>query len=94
MKLDTFSKVLLVLIALFLGIIALSPYIGGRSAYADPGAKFDYVQVWGNLPGHGLLLFDTRDGSLWEYWPNALEGKTKPEYAGKLTELGEPIAKN
>lgn len=99
MKKDSFLKVTLVLIALFLGIIALRPFLEIRSTSANPGGKFDYIQVWCSscflpgLPEKGghLILLDSRNGDIWAYSDKAMAGQAKPILYGKLKEIGQPI---
>ena len=101
MKFDSFLKVTLVMIAIFLGIIAANGYLKSHEAIASPGAKFDYIQIWAmgySLPGlphdSHIILFDTRNGNVWAYSDGAMVGKGTPSYIGKLAELGKPILKN
>lgn len=98
MKKDTFLKLTLVLIVLFLGIIALRPFLEIRAASANPGGKFDYIQVWCSscslpgLPSEGhFILFDSRNGDIWIYSDKAMASQAKPLLYGKLKEIGQPI---
>jgi len=104
MKTDSFTKVLLVLIALFLGVIALRPFLQPELAVGSPGGKFDYVQAWetsistvgvGSREGlliNNSIIFDSRTGDLWGYTREALNGKKNPEYLGTVTDLGKPFS--
>lgn len=98
MKKDTFVKVTMVLIALFLGIIALRPFFEIGSASANPGGKFDYIQVWCSscsfpgLPREGhFIILDSRNGNIWVYSDKAMAGQANPLLYGKLNEIGQPI---
>jgi len=91
MKIDSFVKVTLVLIVVFLGIIALKPILQPEGVIAASGGKFDYIQNWSGLKD--ILIFDSRTGDLWGYSGKALIGKEAPYYVGRLTELGKPFAK-
>ena len=100
MKIDSFIKVTLVMIAILLGIIVANDNLKSHEANADPGASFDYVQVlcsscaFPGLPREGhIILFDSRNGNIWAYSDEAMAGKATPSYCGKLTELGKPIVK-
>jgi hypothetical protein len=98
MKFDSFVKVMLVLIVLFLGMIALKPIFETQSASANPGGKYDYVRIWGDDTnyagaGRGWIFFDAKSGDIWRYDSDSIIGGKKPYYIGKLTELGEPIVR-
>jgi general secretion pathway protein G len=95
MKNQVIVKVALVFIALLLVLIALQLFLRRRG-------KFDYVQVWGDMFiaaamdstaawAPCLVLFDQRDGAVWGYSLDALDGKRAPVPLGKLTKLGAPI---
>ena len=103
MKSDRFVKGTLVLIAVFLGIIALKPIFKTETVQANPGGKLDFVQGLGtysrssaNFSGWRVLLFDSRTGDLWEYraLSSVGRGDGKPIYRGTITELGKPILHN
>jgi hypothetical protein len=60
---------MLFLIAVFLGIIALQPYVNPeRTAHADAG-RFDHVTIVAPMflyrGGQGVLLMDKRNGNIW-----------------------------
>jgi len=100
MKFNSFIKVTLVMITFFLGIIVANGYLKSDEAIANPGGKFEYVQMWAmgySLPGlpreAHIILFDSRNGDVWAYSDTAMVGKGTPSYLGKLTELGKPIMK-
>jgi len=64
-----FIKSMLLAIAVFLGMIALRPYVApDRTVKADSG-RFDYVQIvsaqfiWNGT--QGVLLLDKRNGNVW-----------------------------
>jgi len=100
MKSNSFLRVALVIIAIFMGLVIANSYLKPNKAIASPGGKFDYIQVWAmgyTLPGlpreSHIILFDSRNGDVWAYSDAAIVGKEKPSYVGKLTELGKPIMK-
>jgi hypothetical protein len=88
MKADKFTKVILLIIAIFLGIIALKPLsqlptaIAGQSTFDD--VKFVPVSATADI-----LLFDIKSRKLWHY--DVREGI--PKYMGKLVEAGKPFEK-
>jgi hypothetical protein len=91
MKTDRFTKLLLIVIALFLGIIALRPFFEITPVHANSG-QFDYLDVEaivGPFGGAGVLFFDSRTGEIWIYGIDERSGK----YEGrlKLTELGRNL---
>jgi hypothetical protein len=68
-KTDWFLKLTLLAIALFLGMIALRPYVSpDQSVKADSG-QFDYVQIISAQfiynGATGVLLLDKRNGNVW-----------------------------
>ena len=100
MKLNSFTKVSLVTIAILLGAILLISNLKSHQANASPGSSFEYVQVWAMgycLPGlpqeSHIILFDSRNGDVWAYSDKAMVGRAEPSYLGKLKELGKPIMK-
>jgi len=100
MKFDSFVKVMLVLIALFLGIIALKPFFETQFATENLGGKKDYIQVWCSscvIPGlpykSHFIFFNSNTGDIWAYSDEALAGKSNPIYLGRLKALGQPVTK-
>lgn len=88
-KLDRFTKVLLVVITIFLGMIALKPIFHTEIAQANPG-QFDNVDfeiVAGAMGGVGGVFFDRSTGQVWVYDLDSgrLGGVLK------LTTLGQPM---
>jgi hypothetical protein len=64
-----FIKSMLLVIAVFLGMIALRPYLSpDRVVKADSG-RFDYVQIISAQflynGAQGVLLLDKRNGNVW-----------------------------
>ena len=67
-KFDRFTKILLVVIAIFLGMIALQPIFQPEMVSANPG-QFDNVdfEVIVAGGGAGALFFDRNIGQVWIY---------------------------
>lgn len=90
-KIDTFTKILLVVIAIFIGMIALKPILSTEVAQANPGQfnNLDIEIVFS--PGSlGAFFFDRSTGKGWLYSLN--DGKLKG--SAQLTTLGEPMKLN
>jgi len=88
MKVDLFTKVCLLFIAIFLGIIALYPFFTPEIAHGAPFSeqKLDYIEPIGMTFALGVLL-DTRNGDIWAYDLDNLSA----QYCGRLEELGKPL---
>lgn len=87
MKIDTFTKILLLVIAIFLGILVLKPLVQVKTVQGGPGS-FDYVKpigVWKARP----LFLDARNGDIWWYY----EFGGSAIHLGRLIELGKPLVK-
>ena len=72
-------------------LTTLSP--GGRSAaLADPVAAPNFSQIQFSGVMGGFMLFDSKNGNVFVY--DALKGKGKyvPEFVGRVTEPGKPLA--
>lgn len=84
MKIDGLVKFLLLVIAIFLGVIALRPYVapriveaqsgGAHPIYVEPGAVELYAQNGRNVMGR--IVIDLRNGNVWGF-PEFLE--TSPQ---------------
>lgn len=63
---EDFFKVTLLLIAVFLGLIALMSFFQSKSVLANPGGgyKYDYINIRGADMG-GLVVIDMRNGNEW-----------------------------
>jgi hypothetical protein len=96
MRVDTSTKILLVVIAFFLGLIALRPLVQVDTAKANPGS-FDYITPlpFTTLQGGGLatVLMDNRTGDIWVYNLQGGPRETQGVYAGTFTALGKPLTK-
>ena len=94
MKADYTTKLLLGLIALFLGIIAMNG-TGFTSAAAAQRApvtvdhKFAHVQVTGDQ--NGFYVFDSATGRIWYYAAQNFRGN--PEEVGQLEEPGRRLGR-
>jgi hypothetical protein len=61
----TFIKVILLLIALFLGVFALRLFLQPEPAFANPDGKFVNVQ-FSAIQGY-IYFFDSKTDDIWEY---------------------------
>ena len=68
-RIDWTTKLILWLIALFLGIIASRPFFGPIPAVQAQAARFDHVTILAATflykGQQGLLLLDRRNGNVW-----------------------------
>jgi hypothetical protein len=84
MRIDLYTKALLTVIAIALLTIAAKPLVHPTSV--DAQGSLAGVQFVGG--GAGILVFDTRNGDIWQYpWPNE---NYAPVKVGKITQLGKP----
>lgn len=93
MKVDVFTKVLLTLICIFLGIIAFRPFLKIDYAFAASNEKFSHVQV---IKGDGfdLLIFDESSGKIWNYQLLGSGSSYDSPYCfQQLVQLGQPFKK-
>jgi hypothetical protein len=93
MKLDRIVKVSLVLIAFFLGIIALRPYIEPVQAHASPLQDLRNMQVTPFFLDGSIsaLMYDPADGSIWYcYNSSRSPGTWSQKYLGKLAPPVKP----
>ena len=90
-KIDTFTKILLVVIAIFIGIIALKPILSTEVAQANPG-QFNNLdlEILGSPGSYGAFFFDRSTGKGWMY--DLKDGILKVRV--QLTTLGEPMKIN
>lgn len=86
MKSDAFTKILLVVIAVFMGIIAFRPLSQPKAVCSD-SSSYDYIRPVAGFMGASILL-DTRNGDLWLY---DFDKFRLGGYGGRLVELGKPI---
>ena len=91
MKIDKFTKVVLLVIAVFLGIIALKPLVLVKTTSASP-RSLDYIKPLGGAI-NGFFVLDTRNGHVWLYCYEEYIKDIRPYYAGRLIELGKPLVK-
>lgn len=68
-RIDWTTRVTLLAIALFLGIIALRPLLEPPTAVQAQAARFDHVFIVSSMYLHkgqqGLLIMDRRNGNVW-----------------------------
>lgn len=90
-KIDTFTKILLVVIAIFIGMFALKPILSTEVAQANPG-QFNNLdlEILGSPGGYVAFFFDRSTGKGWVYSLNdgILKGRVQ------LATLGEPMKIN
>jgi hypothetical protein len=76
MRIDWFVKFLLLVIAIFLGLIALRPYVAPPPVQAQAGGgyplHFEPSAVWlpspnGGAPVVGKVVIDLRNGKIWGF---------------------------
>jgi len=65
MKIDKFTKVVLLVIAVFLGIIAFKPLVLVKTTSASPGSLDNIKPLGGTWGGGGFYVLDTRNGDVW-----------------------------
>lgn len=82
---DKTTKILLLVIALLLGIIAVRPVTQTREAYANPGGPESVVPL--GMDGNSVFLLDRSTGDIWMYTSD-----NRVFFKGRLTELGQPLA--
>ena len=84
MRIDWYTKGVLTVIAVLLGVIALRPYVSPDAVQAQgPFAGVEY----GSYPGYPRTFFDPRTGDIWEYH----DERQIDHY--RLTKLGVPLVK-
>jgi hypothetical protein len=85
MRIDWYTKGVLTVIAVLLGVIALRPYVS-PDAVAHAQGSLSGVQVWyGDVASP--KFFDPRTGDVWGY------STGKPESRYRLTGVGAPLVK-
>lgn len=95
MRVDWLTKGMLLAIALFLGMIALRPYLGTDDAQAGAG-DFDHVRYMGRFGignQSGNVFMDARTGELYGYGFGS-KSDAAPEilFLGRLSRLGDPLS--
>jgi hypothetical protein len=99
MKSDLYTKIVLTIIAIMLGVIAWSRYVGSGPVTQIQAAPFAEVQFLANSNGEMAGAIDTRTGDYWTLYNSScgskyakLEGGPgKWSYYGKISKLGDPI---
>ena len=82
MRIDWYTKGVLTVIAVLLGVIAIRPYVS-PNAVAHAQGSFAGVQF--SMSAGDPFFFDTRTGEIWEYL------NPKVPYHTRLTKLGGPV---
>ncbi len=94
MRIDTYTKAVLTVIALLLAVIVFKPLIRPDTTATAQGS-FAGVQ----MIGPALTFFDTRTGEIWEYQgcyyddDTAICGQLQPLQKYRLTKLGQPLVR-
>ena len=89
MRIDTYTKTILTLIALLLAIVVLRPVFEPPTASAQ--SAFAGIQFLGGPDN--LMTVDTRTGDIWHYKTGDLTN-TVITFWGKLTQPGKPLEGN
>ncbi len=85
MTADRTTKILLAAIALFLGVIALRPWL--TPAPAQAGGGFSSWVLPLGIAGSAAYLLDNNTGDIWMYTSDG-----RVYFKGTLRQLGEPLA--
>jgi hypothetical protein len=85
MKTDTYTKIVLTVIAIMLAAIAFKPLISPEMISAQ--GSFAGVQF--TMSGRGFYFFDTRTGEIWGY---GSQDGTLGAQQWRLTKLGAPLS--
>lgn len=80
MRSDVYLKTILTIIAVFLAVIALKPFMQPQAALAEGG----FAGIQFSFSGGNHAFFDTRSGEVWEYGDH---GNFRNHY--KIHELGK-----
>ena len=80
MRSDVYLKTILTIIAVFLAVIALKPFMQPQAALAEGG----FAGIQFSFSGGNHAFFDTRSGEVWEYGDH---GNFRNHY--KIRELGK-----
>jgi hypothetical protein len=81
MRIDWYTKGVLTVIAVLLGVIALRPYVSPDAVHAQ--GSFAGLQYGGG--GMNAEFFDTRTGEIWEYFNG------KVTYKLQLIKIGDQL---
>ena len=96
MRVDLYTKMLLTLIVILLGMIAGKSVLQPNGVSAA-GADFTVLCsscYFSGLPQQShLILIDRANGDIWAYSGAAMSGAEKPVRFGRLI-LGQPVARN
>jgi len=86
-NIDRSVKALLLLIAIFLGIIALRPLVNPDNKVMAQTAKFEHVQIVSPLflykGNQGILVLDQRNANIW-FIPKVNEHYVSPVFVTRL----------
>ena len=87
MKIDLYTRIVMTLICLFLGMIALKPLLVPDPGYAAYDDKFGSMEFAVNM--RGAYFFDTRTGEIWNYIGEG--GNIVVQKLGTVAKMGEPL---
>jgi hypothetical protein len=86
-KSDKTTKLALVAIAVFLGIIALRPFVEPTVTVMAQPARFDHVMIASTgflyKGAQGMLTLDKRNGNVW-FFPRGNEGFQDPIFVMRM----------
>lgn len=86
MRIDRYTKTMLTLIVIFLGIIAMRPLLSPIPAVAQQKPSYSQNTRFMKFDNDDFELFDPSTGDLWEY-----DSLGRPIAHKKIIELGKPI---
>ena len=87
MRIDPYTRIVLTLICLFLGMIAFKPFLVPDPGFAAYGDKFGNMQFAVNE--QGAYFFDTRTGDVWNYIRSG--ASIVVQKLGTVDKMGEPL---
>jgi hypothetical protein len=89
MRIDIYTRIILTVIALFLAVIALRPFVQPAAVRAQASAPLAGVQF---IPESASFdAFNTANGDVWLYsWTGS---RYDARYMGRIVQLGEPIVR-
>ena len=87
MKIDLYTRIVLTLVCLFLGIIALKPFLLPDPGFAAYDDKFGNMQFAVNM--QGAYFFDNRTGEVWNYIRDG--ANIVVQKLGTVAKMGDPL---
>ncbi len=87
MRIDLSLRMILILIAAFLGMIAFRPFVAPTTVVQAQSAKFDHVFIVSTMflykGSQGLLVMDRRNGNVW-FIPRANDSFQDPVFLVRM----------